>query len=130
MHTVGGVFILEVGDMRNSGIRPRPPFSSETCLCADLPLASRLQKLKGCQGEKYELGGGGEGGKAARRLYVEDDNDNNRFEPLLTLFDKPQSRTRTYDLKHLTGRTSKRNKWDPSDTYPHSHLHPVLTAPL
>jgi hypothetical protein len=61
MHTVGGVFILEVGDMRNSGIRPRPPFSSETCLCADLPLASRLQKLKGCQGEKYELGGGGEG---------------------------------------------------------------------
>jgi hypothetical protein len=41
---------------RNSGIRPRPPFSSETCLCAYF--GSRLQKLKGCQGEKYDSGGG------------------------------------------------------------------------
>jgi hypothetical protein len=49
---------ISSSDMRNSGIRPRPPFSSETCLCADLPLASRLQKLKGCQGEKYESGEG------------------------------------------------------------------------
>jgi hypothetical protein len=74
MHTVEGVFILEVGDMRNSGIRPRPPFSSETCLCADLTflLGSRLQKLKGWQGEKYEPARRGRGGgNAARRLYVE-----------------------------------------------------------
>jgi hypothetical protein len=97
---------------RNLEIRPRPPFSSETCLCADLTysllLAYRSSKDVKVKSMSQR---GGEGGKAARRLCVIMtiivSNHFSRF------FGQPQSRTRTYDL---IGRTLKRNKWDPSDT--------------